>query len=106
VGKKAVLKYQALNLKEGFINTGRRPFPIQYAFNSNSNSLSIYDLPTTLTTIRKVCNRLFNNSSANISEEQKETEFRELLNFKSTLENLIKEDDYCKSIVEVNWEDE
>jgi hypothetical protein len=106
VGKKAFIKYQDLKLTEGAILTGKRPFPIQYAFDSATNELIIYDLPTTLTTIRMVCNRLFNNSSANISEEQKSTEFRELFNFKSTLENLIKEDDYCKNIVKVIWENE
>ena len=93
-------------LNEGEVKTNKRPFPIQYAFDEKTNNLIIYDLPTTLTTIRKICNRIFINTSANISEEQKIVEFRELDNFKRTIENIIQEDEYCKITVDVHWEDE
>lgn len=106
VGQRAFVKYKELMLNEGEIKTNKRPFPIQYAFDEKTDKLIIYDLPTTLTTIRKVCNRIFLNTSANISEEQKKAEYRELDNFKRTLENIIQEDEYCKQLVEVCWEEE
>lgn len=107
IGSKAKLKYTELNLSEGAINSGKRPFPIKYVFDSvQSDEVIIYDMPTTLSTIRHSCNLLMKKSHIGKSNNQSIIEQRELSNFKLTLENLIREDDYCKKIIEIVWEHE
>lgn len=105
IGKRAKLKYAELGLSEGSINNGKRPFPIKYVFDkSNPDEVIIYDMPTTLSTIWHCATLLLKKSNIGKSTNQKIIEERELLNFKLTLENLIKEDDYCKKIISIHWE--
>lgn len=107
IGKKAKVKYSELGLSEGSINSGKRPFPIKYVFDkSNADEVIIYDMPTTLSTIWHCASLLLKKSNIGKSANQKIIEARELLNFKLTLENLIKEDDYCMKIITILWENE
>lgn len=106
IGQKAKTLYEENSFKDGFIKSGKRPFPIKYVFDKvNTKHAIIYDMPTTLNTIRPTCEKLLKKSSVGITANQSIVEERELNNFKSTLESLTNEDDYCKNL-KIIWENE
>lgn len=81
-----------------------RPFPIR--FYTNSENLVLVDMPTALNAIRPSVNLLVPDTGLGINETKQLIERRELENFKKTLEYLIDQDDYARSLVEVIWDNE
>ncbi|MEQ8687682.1 MAG: nucleotide-binding protein [Imperialibacter sp.] len=93
---------------KGYVPDGlgdpNRPFPIR--FYRNKEDLVIVDMPTTLNAIRPAVNLLMPDSGVGINETRLLIERRELENFKKTLEYLIQQDDYARSIVEASWQND
>lgn len=107
VAEKAKIFFDKHGIELAEIQNGKRPFKIQFAYDSSDPShVVIVDMPFTLNTIRQCCSLLLNKSSIGLSSNQQLIEQRELLNFKSTLQNLVDQNDYCKNVVSIQFESE
>jgi hypothetical protein len=107
IGEKAKIFYDTHGIEISEIQNGKRPFKVQFAYEgSDPKNIIIIDVPFTLNTIRHCCTLLLKKSNIGISNSQQIIEQRELLNFKLTLENLVKQNDYCKKAVTILYESE
>jgi len=105
IGAKAQVYYKTQKLEIDEIGKTRRPFPIRYFKSENIDELLIVDIPTTLNAIRPAINLLINDTALGINPDKVRLEKKELENFKRTLEYLVREDDYAKHIVAIEWMD-
>lgn len=105
IKKRAVVYFKANTLKQIEIDALGRSFPIFVTYDkSQTGLLKLYDMPTTLGAIDKAIEMYMRKGHIGKSSQQKLLEERELRNFKTTLENLIANDAFCRSIVKVNFE--
>lgn len=105
IAEKAKVFYNKHGIEISEIQTNKRPFKVQFAYdNSDPKNLIIVDMPTTINTIRHCCILLLKKSGVGTSGNQKLVEEKEISNFKSTLENLIEQNDYCKKAVTILFE--
>ena len=81
------------------LDDGSRPIVHRYTAESNS----FWDIPTTLTTLRKLIDFVHHSDEIGISLEKNEWIEYELKNFKGSLEVLISESYTCKNKVSVHW---
>ncbi|GHT35070.1 hypothetical protein FACS189434_12300 [Bacteroidia bacterium] len=86
------------------IPTTRRPYPLFVAIDTTNNLLLLSDMPTTLSGIDKAIEMYLRKGHIGKSTEQKLLEERELHNFQTVLKNLVREDAYCKNIVDIEIE--
>jgi len=86
------------------IPTLGRPYPLFVAVDVSSNKLVLSDMPTTLGGIDKAIEMYLRVGHIGKSNEQQLLEDRELRNFGTVLEHLIKADAYCKSLVVIETE--
>ncbi|MCC7302802.1 MAG: nucleotide-binding protein [Bacteroidia bacterium] len=105
IAEKAKLFFDTHAIEISEIQNGKRPFKVQFAYDSSDkNNIVIVDMPFTLNTIRPCCTLLLKKSNIGVGNSQQLVEQREILNFKSTLENLIEQNDYCKKVVSIMFE--
>lgn len=103
IGSKARLYFEQNGFTSDKIGDGSRPFPIRFFV--RDSDLVVVDMPTTLNAIRPAVNLLIPDNSLGNDDTKSRIERKELENFKKTLEYLISQDDYCKHIVSVIWQE-
>jgi len=107
IAEKSKVFYDKHGIEFSEIQNGKRPFKIQFAYDSSDPShVVIVDIPLTLNTIRQCCSLLLKKSNIGLGNSQQLVEQREIINFKSTLENLVAQNDYCKKVVSIQFESE
>lgn len=106
--KHATRYFRLVKFEMKTIPTVHRSYPIYIATNiddSNSETVLVADMPTILNGIEKAINLYFRIGHIGKTHEQQLTEYRELNNFVNVLKQLVKEDAYCRDIVEIVNED-
>ncbi|MFZ1424786.1 MAG: STING domain-containing protein [Saprospiraceae bacterium] len=102
IKKRAAVYYKAHNLKQIPLDTLGRSFPVYVTFSEdNKDVLRLYDMPTTIGGIDKAIEMYMRKAHVGKSPQQKLLEERELRNFQTTLQNLIANDAFCRSIVKI-----
>lgn len=105
IKKRAAVYFKANTLKQIQIDALGRSFPIFVTYDkSQTGFLKLYDMPTTLGAVDKAIEMYMRKGHIGKSAQQQLLEERELRNFKTTLENLIASDAFCRSMVKVNFE--
>jgi len=107
IAEKAKIFFDKHGIEISEIQNSKRPFKVQFAYDSTDKSnIVIVDMPFTLNTIRHCCSMLLKKSNIGLGNSQQLVEQREILNFKSTLENLVAQNDYCQKAVTILFESE
>jgi hypothetical protein len=102
IKKRATVYYHRHNLKQIPFNASSRSFPVFVTFSEdNKDVLRLYDMPTTIGGIDKAIEMYMRKGYVGKTSQQKLLEERELRNFQTTLQNLIDNDAFCRSIVKV-----
>jgi hypothetical protein len=104
IKKRAKVFYKEKNFELIDIPTSGRPYPLFVAVDTSNNVLMLSDMPTTLSGIDKAIEMYLRKGHIGKSNEQQLLEDRELRNFETVLKNLIENDAYCKSFVEIEIE--
>lgn len=104
IKKRANTFYRREEFEVFTIPTPGRPFPLFVMFDANNNLIILSDMPTTLSSIDKAIEMYLRKGHIGKSNEQQLLEDRELRNFNIVLDNLIKNDAYCKDVVSIEIE--
>lgn len=106
IKKRATVYFKAKTLKQIQLETTSRSFPVFVTYdNDNKENLMLYDMPTTIGGIDKAIEMYMRKGYVGKTSQQLLLEERELRNFQTTLENLIKNDAFCRSIVKIITEE-
>lgn len=106
IKKRATVYFKSKTLKEIQFETSSRNFPVFVTYDKdNKDVLKLYDMPTTLGGIDKAIEMYMRKGHIGKTSQQKLLEERELRNFQTTLQNLIDNDAFCRSIVKIIKED-
>ena len=102
IKKRAIIYFKSKTLKEIQFEALSRNFPVYVTYDKdNKDILKLYDMPTTLGGIDKAIDMYMRKGHIGKSSQQKLLEERELRNFQTTLQNLVDNDAFCRSIVKI-----
>jgi len=101
IKKRANLFFKNQSLHQFQIETHGRSYPIFVTYSDDHDTLKIYDMPTTLNGIDKAIELYMKKGHIGKSLQQRLLEERELRNFQRTLQLLIENDSYCKSMIKI-----
>lgn len=102
IKKRAAVYFKSKTLKEIQFETSSRNFPVFVTYdNESKDTLRLYDMPTTLGGIDKAIEMYMRKGHIGKTSQQKLLEERELRNFQTTLQNLVDNDAFCRSIVKI-----
>ena len=102
IKKRASVYFKSHTLKQIQLETSSRSFPVFVNYNENSKGvLRLYDMPTTIGGIDKAIEMYMRKGHIGKTSQQKLLEERELRNFDTSLQNLIDNDAFCRSIVKI-----
>ncbi len=102
IKKRSAVYYKYHNLKELKLDTFGRSFPVFITVDGrDAKTLKLYDMPTTLSGIDKCIELYMQKGHIGKTTQQKLLEERELANFERTLQNLINNDAFCRSITKI-----
>lgn len=104
IKRRANAFYKQKNFELVDIPTASRPYPLFVAVDTSVNKLILSDMPTTLSGIDKAIEMYLQVGHIGKSNEQQLLEERELRNFGTVLEQLVKADAFCKLLVEIEIE--
>jgi len=104
IKRRANAFYKQKNFELVDIPTTSRPYPLFVAVDTSLNKLILSDMPTTLSGIDKAIEMYLQVGHIGKSTEQQLLEERELRNFGTVLENLVKADAFCNLLVEIEIE--
>lgn len=99
----AFMYYKKNKYKSDEIGNPNRAFPIRFYQKIDTNELSIFDVPTTLNSLRHSINLLIPSSDIGKNDDKLFIERKELENFKKTLEHLVSTNPFAKDLVSVKW---
>lgn len=106
IKKRATVYFKSKTLKEIQFATSSRNFPVFVTYDDESRDiLKLYDMPTTLSGIDKAIEMYMRKGYIGKTSQQKLLEERELRNFQITLQNLVENDAFCRSVVRIIQED-
>jgi hypothetical protein len=102
IKKRASVYFKSHSLKQVQIDTSVRNFPIFVTYdNKQADLLKLFDMPFTLSGIDKAIEMYMRKGHIGKTSQQKLLEERELRNFQTTLQNLIDNDAFCRSMVKI-----
>jgi hypothetical protein len=104
IKKRANAFYKKKQFEPLRIPSSGRQYPLYVAIDTENNLLVLSDMPTTLSGIDKAIDMYLRKGHIGKSPEQQLLEDRELRTFQTVLEHLIKEDAYCKNLVDIEIE--
>lgn len=102
IKKRAAVYFKANTLKQIQLDTSGRNFPVFVNYDDKQkNHLKLYDMPTTLGGIDKAIEMYMRKGHIGKTAQQKLLEERELRNFQTTLQNLIDNDAFSRTMVKI-----
>ena len=103
IKRRAKVYFKRMDIKEVKIDTNGRSFPLflQLDEESSEDRAVLYDMPTTLGGIDRAIEMYMKKGHIGKTSQQQLLEERELRNFKTTLINLINNNAFTKSFVNV-----
>jgi len=104
IKRRAIAFYKLNNFESINIPTSIRPYPLFVAVDTSGDKLILSDMPATLSGVDKAIEMHLRIGHIGKSNEQLLLEVRELRNFGTVLEQLVKTDAFCKSFVEIEIE--
>ena len=103
--KRAINYFRKNNFEQYPIQTSGRNYPLFVTMDkSDTSTLTLCDMPTTLNGIDKAIEMYLKKGHIGKSSEQELLEQRELRNFEIVLRNLIETDSFCKEYIVIEKE--
>lgn len=98
--KRSTIYFRRNSLKQIQLDCKSRSFPVYVTYDENKlDKLRLYDMPTTLNGIDKAIEMYLRKGHIGKTTQQTLLEEMELRNFRTTLQNLIANDSFCRDIV-------
>ena len=103
IKKRAKIYFKKMKMEEIMIDSLSRSYPlfIQFDEDNSSETAILFDMPTTLVSIDKAIELYMQKGHIGKTSRQQLLEDRELQNFKSTLEILIRNNSFTRDIVQI-----